>query len=67
MREMAIFSTVIGFMPTSLLIACGEMLFNKRAAAALHAMTRVRGSHVRRRRARSLPLPLGCGSFRLGS
>ena len=48
------------------LISCGERLFSKRAVAH-HAMTWVQGSDVRRRRARSLPLPLGCGSFRLGS
>ncbi len=47
-------------------IACGEMLLSERAAAH-HAMTWVQGSDVLRWRARSLPLPLGCGSFRLGS
>jgi hypothetical protein len=48
------------------LIARGEMLFSERATEH-HAMTWVQGSDVQRRRARSLPLPPGCGSFRLGS
>jgi len=51
------------FFSLSLLAKC---CFSERATAH-HAMTWVRGSDVWLRRARSLLLPLGCGSFRLGS